>query len=87
MATKAVLATKVTKNTKGFSVLSVLGVLCGQFVFVAFVAATAAAQELPPELTLPVNDFAHVIDDPSKNRSAQNSQLHRALSDLAIGCT
>ena len=37
-----------------------LRLLCG-VLFVA-VAATASAQELPPELTQPVNDFAGVID-------------------------
>jgi len=88
MATKTVLATKITKNTKGFSVLSVLGALCGQFVFVAFVAATAAAQELPPELTQPVNDFARVIDEPSKNAmEALIRSLQQASGDAVVVAT
>ena len=88
MATKTRLATKVIKNTKGFSVLGVLGVLCGQFVFVAFVAATAAAQALPPELTQPVNDFAHVIDEPSKNAmEALIRSLQQASGDVVVVAT
>jgi uncharacterized protein len=88
MDTKTVLVTKDTKITKGFSVLSVLGALCGQFVFVAFVAATAAAQELPPELTQPVNDFARVIDEPSKNAmEALIRSLQQASGDAVVVAT
>src|SRR5258706_9107144 len=87
MAIKTRLATKLPKNTKGFSVIGVLGVLCGQFVFVAFVA-TASAQELPPELTQPVNDFAHVIDEPSKNAiEALIRSLQQASGDVVVVAT
>jgi uncharacterized protein len=88
MDTKTVLATTDTKITKGFSVLSVLGALCGQFVFVAFVSATAAAQELPPELTQPVNDFANVIDEPSTNAmEALIRSLQQASGDAVVVAT
>jgi uncharacterized protein len=36
------------------------------FLLLTFRAAALTAQGLPPELTQPVNDFAHVIDEPSR---------------------
>jgi uncharacterized protein len=81
MATKT-LATKVTKK---FLVLIVLCVLCGQFVFVA---ADAAAQELPPELTQPVNDFANVIDESSKqSMESLIRSLQQASGDVVVVAT
>ena len=85
MATKTVLATKTTKS---FFVLNVLRGLCGLFVFVAFVAATATAQELPPELTQPVNDFANVIDEPSKQTmESLIRSLQQASGDVVVVAT
>jgi uncharacterized protein len=63
-------------------------VLCGVFVFVAFVAATAAAQEPPPELTKPVNDFANVIDAQSaQTMEALIRSLQQASGDVVIVAT
>jgi uncharacterized protein len=74
-------------TTKIFFLLNVLCVLCGQFVFVVFVA-TAAAQELPPELTQPVNDFAHVVDEPSKAAmEALIRSLQQATGDVVVVAT
>jgi uncharacterized protein len=88
MATKTFLATKDTKTTKIFFVLSVLRGLCGQFVFVVLVAATAAAQDLPPELTQPVNDFANVIDEPSKQTmESLIRSLQQASGDVVVVAT
>jgi uncharacterized protein len=81
MATKT-LATKVTKNS---FVLIFLCVLCGQFVFVA---ANATAQELPPELTQPVNDFANVIDEPGKQTmESLIRSLQQASGDVVVIAT
>ena len=80
IATKTV----ATTRTKIFSLLKVLCVLCGQFVFVAFVAA----QELPPELTQPVNDFARVVDEPSKAAmEALIRSLQQATGDVVVVAT
>ena len=64
-------------------------VLCGLFAFVAFVAATAAsAQELPPELTQPINDFANVVDAQSKQTmEALIRSLQQASGDVVIVAT
>src|ERR1043166_4848850 len=66
-----------------------LRVLSGLFVFVAFVAARAAsAQELPPELTQPVNDFANVIDAQSRQTmEALIRSLQQASGDVVIVAT
>jgi len=66
----------------------VLCVLCGQFVLVGFGAARAAAQELPPELTQPVNDFANVIDPSSRNAiEALIRSLQQASGDVVVVAT
>jgi uncharacterized protein len=45
-------------------------------------------QELPPELTQPVNDFAHVIDEPSKNAiEALIRSLQQASGDVVVVAT
>ena len=59
-----------------------------QIVVVILFAATAVAQELPPELTQPVNDFAHVIDA----QSAQTIEslirsLQQASGDVVVVAT
>jgi uncharacterized protein len=55
---------------------------------VAFVAATATAQELPPALTQPVNDFAHVIDPQSaQTMEALIRSLQQASGDVVIVAT
>jgi uncharacterized protein len=54
----------------------------------ALVAATAQAQELPPELTQPVNDFAHVIDDSSARAiEALIRSLQQATGDVVVVAT
>jgi uncharacterized protein len=78
-------ATKDTKTTKG--VLGDRRVLCGFFVFVALVA-TPVAQQPPPELTAPVNDFANVID--ASNARAMESlirSLEQASGDVVVVAT
>ena len=51
-------------------------------------AATARAQELPPELTQPVNDFANVIDEPSKNAmESLIRSLQQASGDVVVVAT
>jgi uncharacterized protein len=58
------------------------------FVFVFFVAAVAAAQELPPELTQPVNDFANVVDAQSRQTiEALIRSLQQASGDVVIVAT
>ena len=50
--------------------------------------ARATAQELPPELTQPVNDFAHVIDEPSRNAMASLVRsLQQASGDAVVVAT
>ena len=62
--------------------------LCGVFVFVAFVAAPAVAQEPPPELTRPVDDFANVIDAQSaQTMEALIRSLQQASGDVVIVAT
>ena len=52
------------------------------------VTATAAAQELPPELTQPVNDFAHVIDAQSaQTMEALIRSLQQASGDVVVVAT
>ena len=93
MATKTISTTKITKNTKNLFVrcfLRDLRVLRGFVVFVilAAVAATARAQDLPPELTQPVNDFANVIDEPSKQTmEALIRSLQQASGDVVVVAT
>jgi uncharacterized protein len=51
-------------------------------------AAVAAAQPLPPELTQPVNDFAHVIDEVSKAEIEQRIiALKNATGDVVVVAT
>jgi uncharacterized protein len=57
-------------------------------VLIVFVAPCAAAQEPPPELTKPVNDFANVID--SSSEAAMESlirSLHQASGDVVAVAT
>jgi uncharacterized protein len=81
------LTTKVTKITKptnegnDFRDLRSLRVLRG-FVVIAslFVGGVAYAQEPPPQLTQPVNDFAGIIDPQS---AAEMDELIRALQQAS----
>jgi len=58
------------------------------FVFVFLVAAVAAAQAPPPELTQPVNDFAKVIDAQSlQTIEAFIRSLQQASGDVVIVAT
>jgi uncharacterized protein len=51
-------------------------------------AATAAAQDLPPELTQTVNDFANVIDDQSKaSMDMVIRSLQQASGDVIVVAT
>jgi uncharacterized protein len=86
--------TLTTKLSKDFSstndFLRDLRVLRGLRIFVAFVflAAGASGQELPPELTQPVNDFAHVIDPQSaQTMEALIRSLQQASGDVVIIAT
>jgi uncharacterized protein len=56
-------------------------------IFVFLVAAAAAAQE-PPELTAPVNDFAHVIDPASvQAMDTMIRALQQASGDVVVVAT
>jgi uncharacterized protein len=84
--------TKVTKNTKNLLVLGSLRdrrILRGVALFVVLtLPVAAAAQELPPELTQPVNDFAHVIDAPSaQTMEALIRSLQQASGDVVVVAT
>src|SRR5262245_51857602 len=87
--------TKVTNNTKNLLVrgllrdLRVLRVLRGLALFVVLTLPVAAtAQELPPELTQPVNDFAHVIDAQSaQTMEALIRSLQQASGDVVVVAT
>ena len=91
------ITTKVTKhtkneNTKNFFVrflLRDLRVLRGLTVFVVLAVAPAArAQELPPELTQPVNDFAKVIDlQSAQTMEALIRSLQQASGDVVVVAT
>ena len=64
-----------------------ISVLCPIVLFVAF-AGTAAAQEPPPLLTAPVNDFANVID--ASSEQAMESlirSLEQASGDAVVVAT
>jgi uncharacterized protein len=92
MDTKTISTTKGAKDTKNFFVrclLRDLRVLRGLTIFVFLAAAvTARAQELPPELTQPVNDFANVIDEPSTNAmEALIRSLQQASGDAVVVAT
>lgn len=79
------LATQITKNAKSLSLCD-LCVLCGYLLL--FFVAGAAAQELPPQLTQPVNDFAGVIDADSE--AAMDSTiraLQAASGDVVVVAT
>ena len=57
-------------------------------LFVLLTCATARAQELPPELTQPVNDFASVIDAQSRRTiEALIRSLQQASGDVVIVAT
>ena len=94
---KTLITTKVTKhtkneNTKNFFVrflLRDLRVLRGLTVFVVLAVAPAArAQELPPELTQPVNDFAKVIDlQSAQTMEALIRSLQQASGDVVVVAT
>jgi uncharacterized protein len=57
-------------------------------VFILAAAATAAAQDPPPELTQPVNDFANVIDAPSRNAmESLIRSLQQASGDVVVVAT
>jgi uncharacterized protein len=81
--------TKRTKDTKRFLSLRDLRVLRGFLLFVVLAAAAgASAQEPPPELTQPVNDFANVIDPQSKQTmEALIRSLQQASGDVVIVAT
>jgi uncharacterized protein len=92
LTTAGRLTTKVTKNTKdllGIGLLGDLRVLRGLAVFVWLALAVAAdAQELPPELTQPVNDFAQVIDAQSAQTiEALIRSLQQASGDVVVVAT
>lgn len=72
--------TKYTKGTKGFAPF----VLVVSVAFVAFVSA----QEPPPELTAPVNDFASIID-PANERAMESliRSLEQATGDVVVVAT
>src|SRR5258705_13590602 len=68
--------------------LRALRVLCGSTFFVLLACASARAQEPPPELTQPVNDFANVIDPQSKQTiEALIRSLQQASGDVVIVAT
>jgi uncharacterized protein len=83
--------TKDTTDTKNSLVrvgLRDLRVLRGLTLFVLLTAASASAQEPPPELTQPVNDFANVIDPQSKQTiEALIRSLQQASGDVVIVAT
>ena len=86
VTTKNFSTTKVTKDTKGFFVRGLK--IFATFVVIVILAAATSAQELPPELTKPVNDFAQVIDA----QSAQTMEtlirsLQQASGDVVIIAT
>jgi len=62
------------------------------FIRVALICAaivtSARAQELPPELTRPVNDFANVIDDASaRSMESLIRSLQQATGDVVVVAT
>jgi uncharacterized protein len=58
------------------------------FLLLMMLAAVASAQELPPELTQPVNDFAHVIDAQSaQTMEAFIRSLQQASGDVVVVAT
>ena len=92
LTTAGRLTTKVTKNTKdllGIGLLRDLRVLRGLAVVVLLALTVAAnAQELPPELTQPVNDFAQVIDAQSAQTiEALIRSLQQASGDVVVVAT
>ena len=57
-------------------------------VLVCAIATSAQAQDLPPELTKPVNDFAHVIDDASaRSMESLIRSLQQATGDVVVVAT
>jgi uncharacterized protein len=70
----------VTTKNRGLSTFAVFAVLV--------MAAGASGQELPPELTQPVNDFAHVIDAQSgEMMDALIRSLQQASGDVVVVAT
>src|SRR5262249_61760697 len=95
LTTKDLLTTKITKVTKSLFVhgfLRDLRVLRGLTIFavvsVVLAIAQASGQELPPELTQPVNDFAHVIDAQSaQTMESLIRSLQQASGDVVVVAT
>jgi len=83
---KLVLQVRLKPDPTGHLVLRVLR---GLTIFVVLMlAAVATAQELPPELTQPVNDFAHVIDTQSaQTMEALIRSLQQASGDVVVVAT
>jgi uncharacterized protein len=82
--------TKFTKNLLVLNLLRDLHVLRGFTIFlvVLTMAASARAQDLPPELTQPVNDFANVIDPQSKAAlDMLTRSLQQASGDVLVVAT
>ena len=80
--------TKDTKNSLVRVVLRDLRVLRGLTIFVLLTCVSASAQELPPELTQPVNDFASVIDAQSRQTMEELIRsLQQASGDVVIVAT
>ena len=92
LTTKISSTTKVTKNTKrcvACDVFRDLRLLLGLAAFVVLtLGASASAQEPPPELTRPVNDFAQVIDAQSEQTiEAYIRSLQQASGDVVVVAT
>jgi uncharacterized protein len=92
VATKGTNTRPCTKDTKDQFFLSVLcarrvcGVLCGLTVFVLLVSA-ASAQEVQP-LSQPVNDYAGVIDEASRQElDTMIRSLQQASGDVVVVAT
>src|SRR6185312_14476783 len=63
-------------------------VLCGVLIVVFLIGSHARAQEPPPELTQPVNDFANVIDTQSaQTMEAMIRSLQQASGDVVVVAT
>ena len=83
---KLVLQVRLKPDPTGHLVLRVLRDLT--IFVVLMLAAVATAQELPPELTQPVNDFARVIDTQSaQTMEALIRSLQQASGDVVVVAT
>ena len=88
--TKSVLSTKDTKKSQIFLCVlwarGVRGVLCGLTVFVLLGGAASAQEVLP--LSEPVNDYASVIDEASRQElDAMIRSLQQASGDVVVVAT